>query len=109
MIMKAITIKGVDFKVKNSFGAMMEFEKFTKRKVSEMSDSITDTITLLYCMLKYNNKENFKYSFDAFIDEIDADNSIVEEFTNYLFELQTEQMGALEEELKKKIAQLPAK
>lgn len=101
--MKTLTINKVNFKIKNSFGAIMEFEKRTKKKVALMDDSITDTITLLYCMLNYNNKESFHYSFEQFIEELDNDNSIMEGFTQYLIELQQEQINQLEEDIKKKM------
>lgn len=104
--MKTLVIDGKEFKLKNSFGVIMEFEKLSKKKASNMDDSISDIVTLCYATLHYNNPVEFIYTFDQFISIIDNDNAIIQNFTSYLLELQKEQLAAFEEEIKKKMEEL---
>ena len=84
--MEQITIQlsGKELIVKQSFRSLMLFEEMTGRNVNQLNDSLSDILTLLYCMLKASNKKNFIYSFDEFIDEIDLNPEIPVVFTEFL-------------------------
>jgi hypothetical protein len=86
--MKQITIKVGDneYIIKQSFRSLMEFEKLTKKPASEMDLSVNDLITFLYCVLRACNKETFKHNLDEFIDMLDENPDIINQFSNYLTE-----------------------
>ena len=79
-----IKINGVNFKVKQSFRALMKFEEMTGRSVYKINESINDVMTLLFCILSANNRETFKFSFDEFIDLIDNNPTVIDDFNAYL-------------------------
>lgn len=74
-----------EFKIKQSFRALLEFEKMSKKKISDMEENITDVMMLFYCILKVNNL-NFNYSFDSFVDMVDENIDAFQIFTDYLNE-----------------------
>jgi hypothetical protein len=88
---KTIQISGQDFTVKQSFRTFMMFEERTKKSISDMSTSIQDLVTLMYCSLSANNKDSFKYTFDEFVDILDNQPDIVNQFSKYLEEQAAEQ------------------
>jgi len=81
---KTITLNGIEYVVKQSFRSLMKFEEMTKKSVSEMSTSIADLITLLYCILSSNNRETFKFTYDEFVDVIDESPDTINQFSQYL-------------------------
>jgi wyosine [tRNA(Phe)-imidazoG37] synthetase (radical SAM superfamily) len=83
---KKITLKGTEYVVKQSFRALIKFEEMTKKSVNEMSTSIADLITLLYCVLAANNRETFKFTYDEFVDIIDESPDTINQFSKYLEE-----------------------
>lgn len=87
MAMNEITVKfgGKEFILKKTMSAMLVYEQLTGKKISELTDSITDLMTLFYCILKAKNKE-FTYSFEEFIDLVDESLDQFEVFANYLGE-----------------------
>lgn len=101
-MINTITVNNINYPIRQSFGVILEFEKLRGKKISEMNDSITDITTMLYAMLKFNNKKTFTYSFDEFIEIIDVDESIITQFTSYLLELQQLQLDAILEDLDEK-------
>jgi hypothetical protein len=82
---EAITIKieGRDFVIKRSFRALMLFEEMTGRMVDNIHENVTDVMKLFYCFLKGGNKD-FEYSYDEFIDLVDNNEGIFEDFSQYL-------------------------
>jgi len=78
-----ITINGKKYKVKQSFRALLYFEEMTGKSHERIEENMTDVMTLFYCILKGANKE-FSFSFYDFVDVIDANPSVFEDFTNYL-------------------------
>lgn len=64
----------------------MLFEEMTEKTVNEMNDSVNDILKLFYCILKANNLETFKFSFDEFLDVIDEQPEVFTHFTEYLQE-----------------------
>jgi len=84
---KTIKINSVDYKIKQSFRALAQFETLTGKFATQVNQSITDMVTLLYCMLCANNKDTFNYSQDEFFDLLDADDKIMQDFQKYLVEL----------------------
>lgn len=95
-----IRINGIAYKLKQSFRGLMLFEEMTGTSVSVMEESTGNMIKMLYCLLKANNRELFKWSFDEFIDVLDDNPEILTTFSNYLVSLQ----GKAKEEVKKKTA-----
>jgi hypothetical protein len=49
--------------------------------------SITDSLAILYCMLKSANLETFKMSFDELLDELDQDPEIMVASNNFMLSL----------------------
>lgn len=87
------------FIIKQSFRALLMFEELSKKNISQMNESIADVLLLFYCMLKAGNKDLFKYSYDEFIDVVDANPDTLTVFTKYL-----ESQAPEEVTTKKKVA-----
>lgn len=81
-----IKIKEQDYIVKKSFRALMLFEEKSGRGIEQMKETVNDLLLLFWCMLKANNKETFKYSFDEFIDVCDESPESIEVFNTYLLQ-----------------------
>ena len=81
-----IKINGIEYTVKKSYRALMLFEEMAGKNLDALKDSVSDLILLFYCILKANNRDNFQYTFDEFIDVIDENPYSVEVFSNYLTE-----------------------
>lgn len=101
--MKESTIKfnGTELVLKQSFRSLMQFETMTGKYATEVNQSIGDLTKLLYCMLSANNKDAFKYTYDEFIDLLDTNESVINDFGAYLVE-QGKQAQA-QSEVKKKV------
>lgn len=82
----SINILDKEFKIKRSYRALMMFEERTEKGLDEMDNTITDIVTLLYCILVANNK-SFTYSFDEFVDILDDNENILEDFNAYILNL----------------------
>lgn len=80
-----IKINNVEYLIKQSLRSLMMFEQLTDKKASQIEDTLTDTITIFYCMLKSNNK-NFDYKFEDFIDLIEDDIDAVNQFVEFIKE-----------------------
>lgn len=93
-----ITINETNYKVKQSFRALMLFEEMTGKSVALMSEKIADVLKLFYCVLKANNSESFNYSFDEFLDLMDDYPEAITSFTEYL----TSQLVVQAEKIEKK-------
>lgn len=74
-----ITINGIDYKIKWGLRTMFIFEQITKKAFS--IENTMDSYILFYSMLFANNKE-CTLSFDEFIDAIEENPSLVNEFNN---------------------------
>ena len=61
-----------------SYRAMFLFEDITGKSAAEVK-TVQDQITYIYCILNASNKD-FEYNLEEFIDILDEDNSVVEEF-----------------------------
>jgi hypothetical protein len=94
-----IKIDDKDFIIRQSFRSLMEFEKMTKKPAPEMDITVNDLVTLLFCILKSANKDTFNYTFEGFIDVLDNNSEIVNEFSNFLV---SQQEPVKEEIVKKK-------
>jgi len=97
-----IKISGVDYKVAQSFRALMLFEDMTAKSVNAMNESIADILKLFYCIIKGNNMRIFNYTFDEFVDLIDEQPEAFEMFTEYLKE-QAKGQAETNKQPKKKI------
>ena len=81
--MKSIKIKirGKKYLLKaHSYRAIFLYEEMTGKPIGEMS-SFKDQVTFLYCLLKAAN-DDFNYSFPDFIDMLEEDDSIFQDFAN---------------------------
>lgn len=81
-----ITIAGIEYKIKQSFRALMMFEEMTGKSVNQVDDSVADILKLFYCILKGNNLNTFTYTFDEYLDIIDEQPEVLTQFTDYLEE-----------------------
>ena len=74
-----IKVKGKDYNIKaNSYRAMFLYEDMSNKKINEIS-TFKDQIMFLYCSFLASN-EDFKYSFDEFINILEEDQNIFDEF-----------------------------
>jgi hypothetical protein len=92
-----IKIDNKEFIIKQTFRSLMLFEEITKKPATQVNDSLTDIITLFYCVLKGANKTTFNYTQDEFIDLLDTHQDSINVFTDYL------QSQAPEQTPKKKV------
>lgn len=79
-----IRINNVDYKLKQSFRALMLVEKHIGKSVFAMDESLNNTVILFYYILQANNKNTFKFTLDEFIDLLDETPEAIEVFTEYL-------------------------
>ena len=91
-----LKLNGVEYTIKRSFRGLMQFEKLSNKSATDITDNLSDMILLLYCMLSASNQSTFKYSYDEFIDELDNNQNIFEDFQKYL-------IATAEKEGKKKV------
>ena len=86
--MKTATIdyNGKAYNIKQSFRALIEFEKITGRNAYEASTSITDSITILYAMLRVCNTD-FILTHDEFLDGLDENPNALNQFNEYIIAL----------------------
>jgi len=82
-----IKIEGKDLVIKQSFRALMEFERMTGRNAYEVNTSINDSVTFFYCILKGCNKGLFNYTFDDFLDILDQNPQILAQYNAYMIGL----------------------
>lgn len=94
-----ITINEQEYIIKQSFRALMLFEEMTNKTVNQMNESVADILKLFYCILKGNNLEVWKFTFDEFLNLIDEQPEVFTQFTEYL----QEQAKAVEPTVQKKI------
>lgn len=76
-----------EFFIGQSFRSLMEFEKMTGKNSFSADASITDSLTVMYCMLKASNIGVFKYTFDEFLDILDENPDAIVDFNTYLTSL----------------------
>jgi hypothetical protein len=87
-MIKEITVKfrDVEYLVKRSNRALMFWEDYTKKSIDELSGTLTDMLTIFYCVLVVNNKE-FNFKFDEFVDLTDENPEAFAKFQEYLIDL----------------------
>jgi len=74
-----IKLGNKEFKLKNhSYRAMFMFEDISGKQVTEMS-TFKDQLMYFYCLISVSNKD-FPYTFDSFVDLLEEDESILQEF-----------------------------
>ncbi len=84
---KQITINNQQFTLKNDdIFALAKFEEMTGKNVFKMQEyNLTDTITILYCILTECN-EGFKPSYDEFKSMVRQDKTIINQYFEFLGE-----------------------
>jgi hypothetical protein len=78
-----IKFNDVEYVVKKTNKAIIDFEVLAQKKISQLDDSYTDTMTLFYCFLKAANRDTFKYTFDQFLDVLDDNMDSIQVFNDY--------------------------
>ena len=97
-----INILGTDYVIKQSFRALLLFEEMSGKNSFNANDTIKDLTTLFYCFLKGGNQATFTYTLDEFIDVLDDNPVIFEDFAEYLKNLNPEKKGSNKTPPKKK-------
>jgi hypothetical protein len=83
--MKHITIKGVEYPRLMTMGAMLQFKQETGKELSEVANSLSDLVALLYCCVASASRRE-KQAFDMSLMDF-ADNLEQEDFTKWADEL----------------------
>jgi len=81
---KTIKIADKEFVLRNSNRSLLKFEETTGRSVMDMNPNFSDILTLFWCVLYGANRLTFNYEFEDFLDVLDEDETLVEQFTSYL-------------------------
>lgn len=81
-----IVINEKELTLRQSFRALMKFEQITGKDAYQISTSITDTISLFWCMLSASNPD-FDTTLDDFINLLDEQPDLLEHFNTYLLSL----------------------
>lgn len=79
--MNKITIKNKEYNVRYTVRALMLFEQILNKTFS--IDNLTDQITFFYCLLLANNPDD-TITYDEFIDALDDDSTILNQFQKFL-------------------------
>jgi hypothetical protein len=88
-MIKEITIQlaGKQYLIKKTYKSLLLFEEETGAGISEMQKTIKHLLMLLFCIIKANNKVDFNFS--QFVDLIDNEPQVIEEFNKYLIDSAT--------------------
>ncbi len=78
-----VKLKDKEFEVRKTMKAFLLFEEMAKKPMSKIDDTLSDVLTIFYCILKVANKD-FNYSFDEFVDLIDESLDSLEIFNQFL-------------------------
>jgi hypothetical protein len=95
---RKIKLSGNEYIIKQNFKSMKVFEQVAGKKIQNVDDSITDTLTVFYSMIKANNPVD--WSLDDFIEVLDSNDNSFNSFTDFLIDVQNE--TEIEPEVKKK-------
>lgn len=84
--MKSVKVKlgNDELVLKRSFRGLIYFEEHTGRSISDVRNTFTDKIMMLYCMIKAVNK-SFDKSFDEFCDLCDDCPGIIDEHDKVMY------------------------
>lgn len=96
--MKIFTINGREYTAKTGLKALMKFEELTGRNAFKAENNVTDNVTMFYSLLSAD--KNFNYRFDEFIEVVDEEPELLEQFTAYMLELVEVQKDELKKKLK---------
>jgi hypothetical protein len=86
-----ITINGQTYKLKTGFRALMMFEEVTGKNAYLASTSLTDSVLMFYSIVKSSNPE-FPFSKDQFIDLLDEQPELLEQFNAFADSLITDRI-----------------
>lgn len=82
--MQTIKINDQEWNLKqNNFRTLLLFEEMSGKQVSDMDNSVKDSLLFFYCLLKGSNYKTWNYSFDDFVDDI-IDEKLLQEFINII-------------------------
>lgn len=76
-----IKIREKDYKIKQSFRSYLLYEERTGKQIGDIV-TMKDILELLYCTFRGCNKD-FSYDFDEFIDIVDEDGTILDQFNKF--------------------------
>jgi hypothetical protein len=68
-----VVLNGVSYTAKQSYRALLLFEKEAGKVISDMDSSLNDRTILLFCSLKACNRDSFKMTYDEFLDAVEDD------------------------------------
>ena len=83
--MKRKTVKLVDgqeFIFKNTMRTLIIFEELSGNSISDIKTT-KDYLQWLYATLSGSNKDTFKYNFDEFIDLVDENPQLMQDFNEF--------------------------
>jgi hypothetical protein len=90
-----------NYKVKRNNRALRHWELINRKSLDELqSGTMTGQQDILYCCLVVNNPD-FKYTHDEFIDLLDENPGVFQDFQLYLIDLSLEVFDEIEEDKKK--------
>jgi len=102
-----IKIKGKRMELKNTNRSLLKFEEMTGKNVLDMDNTYTDTLKLFYCVVYGANYKIIDFDFEGFLDILDDDETLTEQFTQYLKRKQVElQDDESDESDKKKVIEI---
>lgn len=76
-----VTIKGKEIELRQSVRALMMYENITEKTFRP--DGLEEIMTLMYCIVVCVTKD-YSLTFDEFLDEVDNDVTVVNEFMSWL-------------------------
>jgi len=79
-----ITIKDKEIELKYTMRSMLMYENITEKTFSP--STMTDIITYMYCVVLSSAKD-YSISYDEFIDYLDENVDVVNEFSQWLIDV----------------------
>jgi len=79
-----ITIKDKEIELKYTMRSMLMYENITEKTFSP--NTMTDIITYMYCVVLSSAKD-YSISYDEFIDYLDENVDVVNEFSQWLIDV----------------------
>lgn len=77
-----IKLSEKEYIIKKNYKSLLEFENQTDRGITEMKQTLADLLMLFYCILISNNESDLTFS--QFVDLIDENENVLDDFNNYL-------------------------
>lgn len=82
-----VKIKDKEIELKQTFRSLIQYEEITNKTFNP--SSLKEILTYCYCVINNSNKE-FKIDYEDFLDYIDDNPNIVNDFSNWLIEINSQ-------------------